>query len=141
VCVCVCVCVRTKLLSVFEKFYFFIFFLQHFLQQYRHHRIHSFTNTKHTTTLVAAAAAAVKGGGVGVGGWGRGRKCCGFRKSPVQPRPRDFPRVLERDHFSDRPAAFFKQWEKNGKKAFVLEPWRRGSQTFLDVPSNRGGWR
>ncbi|TNN46720.1 hypothetical protein EYF80_043079 [Liparis tanakae] len=39
----------------------------HFLQQYRHHRIHSFTNTKHTTTLVAAAAAAVKGGGVGVG--------------------------------------------------------------------------
>lgn len=33
----------------------FIFsFFQHFLQQYRRHRIHSFTNTKHTTTLVAA---------------------------------------------------------------------------------------
>lgn len=39
----------------------FIFsFFQHFLQQYRHHRIHSFTNTKHTTTF-AAAAAAVEG--------------------------------------------------------------------------------
>lgn len=51
----------TRPLVVFEKFYFFIFF-QHFLQQYRRHRIHSFTNTKHTTTLVAAAAA-VKGRG------------------------------------------------------------------------------
>lgn len=37
-----------------------LFFFQHFLQQYRRHRIHSFTNTKHTTTL-AAAAAAVEG--------------------------------------------------------------------------------
>lgn len=41
----------------------FIFsFFQHFLQQYRRHRIHSFTNTKHTTTLVAAVKKRGEGG-------------------------------------------------------------------------------
>lgn len=42
---------------------FFLFFFQHFLQQYRRHRIHSFTNTKHTTTLAAAAVEGREGGG------------------------------------------------------------------------------
>lgn len=59
---------------VFANFYFFHFFPRHFLQQYRRHRIHSFTNTKHTTTLVAAAVkkrTEGRGGGVaaGFGGW------------------------------------------------------------------------
>lgn len=41
---------------------FFPFF-QHFLQQYRRHRIHSFTNTKHTTTTTTTlVAVAVKKG-------------------------------------------------------------------------------
>lgn len=37
---------------------FFPFF-QHFLQQYRRHRIHSFTNTKHTTTTTTTTLVAV----------------------------------------------------------------------------------
>lgn len=54
---------------VFEKFYFFLFF-QHFLQQYRRHRIHSFTNTKHTTTtLVAVAVKKKRGRGKSCGLW------------------------------------------------------------------------
>lgn len=48
-------------LVVLEKFLFFPFF-QHFLQQYRRHRIHSFTNTKHTTTTTTLVAVAVKKG-------------------------------------------------------------------------------
>lgn len=43
---------------IWEVLFFFVF--QYSLQQYRHHRLHSFTNTKHTTIL-AADAAAVKG--------------------------------------------------------------------------------
>lgn len=64
-------CVNETTRAIWEVL-FFLFF-QHFLQQYRRHRIHSFTNTKHTTTLVAAAASAVKRRGGGGGG-----KCCGF---------------------------------------------------------------
>lgn len=56
---------------VFANFYFFHFFPRHFLQQYRRHRIHSFTNTKHTTTLVAAAVKKRTEGR-------RGGGCCRF---------------------------------------------------------------
>lgn len=56
-----------------RTFIFFFFFSRHFLQQYRHHRIHSFTNTKHTTTLVAAAVKEDWGGG------------CRFWRLPVEP--------------------------------------------------------
>lgn len=41
--------------------FIFSFFFQHFLQQYRRHRIHSFTNTKHTTTTTLVAVAVKKG--------------------------------------------------------------------------------
>lgn len=59
--------VWTRPVLVFANFYFFHFFSRHFLQQYRRHRIHSFTNTKHTTTLVAAAVKKrTEGGGGGV---------------------------------------------------------------------------
>lgn len=49
----------------------FFSFFKHFLQQYRHHGIHSFTNTKHTTTTTTttlAAAAAWGEGGISVAG-------------------------------------------------------------------------
>lgn len=68
-------CVNRTTLNISEVLLFL--FSSIFLQQYRHHRLHSFTNTKHITTL-AADAAAVKGG-VGVGEY------CRLWRSLVQP--------------------------------------------------------
>lgn len=66
-------------LGICELLFFSIFFPRHFLQQYRRHRIHSFTNTKHTTTLVAAAVKKRTGGSGGGAAAGSG----GCRLNPA----------------------------------------------------------
>lgn len=51
-------CTKRKIICGIREVLFFPFF-QHFLQQYRRHRIHSFTNTKHTTTTTTTTLVAV----------------------------------------------------------------------------------